>query len=42
MSDARTAENIGGGVEFYSASGAEGARDKSYPLTVGMVGAKEG
>ena len=36
-----TGENMDGGVGYQSAGGAEGAKDQSYPLTVGMEGATE-
>ena len=36
-----TGENMDGGVGRQSTGGAEGARDHSYPLTIGMEGATE-
>ena len=36
-----TRENMDSGVGFHSTEGAEGARDQSYPLTIGMEGATE-
>ena len=36
-----TGENMDDGVGFQSTRWAEGARDQSYPLTIGMEGAIE-
>ena len=36
-----TGENMNGGVGFHSTGGAEGPRDQSYPLTIGIEGATE-
>ena len=36
-----TGENMDGGVERQTTGGAKGARDQSYPLTIGMEGATE-
>ena len=33
-----TEENIDSGTRFHSTGRAEGARDQSYPLTIGMEG----
>ena len=37
----RIGENMDGGVSYQSTGGAEGARDQSYPLTIGMEGTIE-
>ena len=37
-----TGENMDGGVGFHSTGGAEGARDQSYFLTIGMEGVTKG